>query len=87
MHTCCLRRQQVYSRARLAAVWAEQPAFLQQQLGLWLQRPARQLLDRLWPQLLQEAAAAGGAESGGAAGAGGAKRQAHKKRKKGGSST
>lgn len=82
----CLRRQQVYSRARLAAVWAAQPAFLQQQLGMWLQRPARQLLDGVWPQLLREAAAgAGGSGSSGGAGASGAQRK-HSKRKKGGGS-
>jgi hypothetical protein len=48
---------QVFSRASLAAAWAQDPAFLKPQLGLWLHKQQRRVLDTLWPQLLQEAAA------------------------------
>lgn len=48
---------QVYTRASLAAVWAQDPSFLQPQLSLWLHKQQRRALDALWPQLLQEAAA------------------------------
>jgi hypothetical protein len=47
---------QVFSRANLAAAWAQDPAFLKPQLGLWLHKQQRRALDTLWPQLLQEAA-------------------------------
>lgn len=49
---CCV---QVFSRASLAAAWAQDPAFLQPQLSLWVHKPQRRALDALWPQLLQEA--------------------------------
>lgn len=51
---CCM---QVYSRASLAAAWAQDPTFLQPQLSLWLHKQQRRALDTVWPQLLQEAAA------------------------------
>jgi hypothetical protein len=46
---------QVFSRASLAAAWAQDPSFLQPQLALWVHKPQRRALDALWPQLLQEA--------------------------------
>lgn len=49
---------QVFSRASLAAAWAQDPSFLKQQLGLWVHKQQRRVLESLWPQLLQEAAAA-----------------------------
>jgi hypothetical protein len=53
MGCCCV---QVYSRASLAAAWAQDPAYLQPQLSLWVHKQQRRALDALWPQLLQEAA-------------------------------
>jgi hypothetical protein len=49
---------QVFSRARLAAVWAQDASYLKQHLSLWLHKQQRHVLDSLWPQLLAEAAAA-----------------------------
>jgi hypothetical protein len=57
---------QVFSRAALAAAWAQQPLFLKQQLALWVKQQQRHVLDSMWPQLLQQAAAA--AAGSGAAG-------------------
>jgi hypothetical protein len=50
---------QVFSRASLAAVWVQDPSFLKDQLGLWVHKQQRRVLEALWPQLLQEAAAGG----------------------------
>jgi hypothetical protein len=54
----------VFSRAALAAAWARQPAFLKPQLALWVHKQQRQLLEGVWPALLQEAAAAGAGAGG-----------------------
>jgi hypothetical protein len=51
---------QVFSRAALAAAWAQQSLFLKQQLALWVKQQQRHVLDSMWPQLLQQAAAAAG---------------------------
>jgi hypothetical protein len=50
---------QVFSRASLAAVWAQDPSYLKDQLDLWVHKQQRRVLEGLWPQLLQEAAAGG----------------------------
>jgi len=74
----------VDSRARLAAVWAEDPRFLLAELSLWVRKGQRQVLLQLWPLLLQEAAAgalAGGAARTGQAGGAPLKRKAKKLRK------
>ena len=47
----------VDSRARLAAKWAQSPAFLQRELGAWLQQGGQQALSKLWQTLREEAAA------------------------------
>jgi hypothetical protein len=64
---------QVFSRAALAAAWAQQPLFLKQQLALWVKQQQRHALDRLWPQLLQQAAAAAAGSGGPSAAVAGSK--------------
>lgn len=59
---------QVFSRASLAAAWAQDPSFLKPQLGLWLHKQQRRVLDSLWPQMLQEAAATAAMGAGGGSG-------------------
>lgn len=56
------------SRARLAAVWQQQPTYLQPQLAAWLQKPYQGQLLKLWPKLLQEALGGGGQQRGGSKG-------------------
>jgi hypothetical protein len=55
---------QVFSRAALAAAWAQQPLFLKQQLALWVKQQQRHVLDGMWPQLQKQAASAAAAGSG-----------------------
>lgn len=46
---------QVFNRASLAAVWQQQPSFLQQQVAMWISKTQRHVLDNLWPLLLYQA--------------------------------
>jgi hypothetical protein len=75
----------VFSRAALAAAWAQQPLFLKQQLALWVKQQQRHVVDGIWPQLLQQAAATSASDADAAAAAGGSagkSRSGQKKHKK-----